>query len=74
MLTSFGLNLWTFEGGVLYILRKYKMASHLCCCGCGNKGVTLLNPSGWKLFEKCGVVSLSLLKIISANSNDTISG
>lgn len=46
------------EGGVLHISRKYKTMSHLCCCGCGNKVVTPLNPSGWKLTESSGSVSL----------------
>jgi Family of unknown function (DUF6527) len=46
------------EGGVLYISRKYRTSSHLCCCGCRNKVVTPLNPSGWKLIEKGGTVSL----------------
>lgn len=48
----------TLQTGVLYISRKYKTASHLCCCGCGNKVVTPLNPSGWQLTEKRGIVSL----------------
>jgi len=48
----------TLEGGVLYISCKYKTASHLCCCGCGNKVVTPLNPSGWKLTEQRGAVTL----------------
>jgi Family of unknown function (DUF6527) len=46
------------EGGILYISRKYKTASHLCCCGCRNKVVTPLNPSGWKVVERGGEVSL----------------
>lgn len=48
----------TLQSGVLYISRKYKTASHLCCCGCGNKVVTPLNPSGWQLTQKRGLVSL----------------
>lgn len=39
----------TLENGVLYISKKYKTASHLCCCGCGNKVVTPLKPGGWQL-------------------------
>ncbi|MDR3422499.1 MAG: DUF6527 family protein [Xanthobacteraceae bacterium] len=49
----------TLQGGILYISQKYKTASHLCCCGCGCKVVTPLNPSGWQLTEKRGRVSLS---------------
>lgn len=37
------------QSGVLYISRKYQTATHLCCCGCGSKVVTPLNPSGWRL-------------------------
>jgi hypothetical protein len=35
--------------GVVYVSQKYSTASHLCCCGCGNKVVTPLKPGGWKL-------------------------
>lgn len=48
----------TLEGGVLYISRKYKTASHLCCSGCGNRVVTPLKPGGWSLSLKKGTVSL----------------
>jgi Family of unknown function (DUF6527) len=37
------------EAGIIYVSRKYLTASHLCCCGCGNKVVTPLKPGGWKL-------------------------
>jgi hypothetical protein len=48
----------TLHTGILYISRKYKTASHLCCCGCGNKVVTPLNPSGWKLTDKGNAITL----------------
>jgi len=48
----------TLESGVLYISRKYKTASHLCCCGCGNKVVTPLKPGGWHLTVQRDVVTL----------------
>src|ERR1700730_10740965 len=48
----------TLQSGVLYISQKYKTASHLCCCGCGSKVVTPLNPSGWQLTEQGGLVTL----------------
>jgi len=35
--------------GVLYISFKYKLALHLCCCGCGEKVVTPLSPAEWDL-------------------------
>jgi hypothetical protein len=49
-----------FDEGVLYISRRYKTASHLCCCGCGLEIVTPLNSAKWSLSE-CpgGEVSLS---------------
>lgn len=46
------------ENGVLYVSRKYKTASHLCCCGCGNKVVTPLKPGGWELTVRRKGVSL----------------
>jgi hypothetical protein len=39
----------TLQSGVLYVSRKYRTATHLCCCGCGNKVVTPLKAGGWKL-------------------------
>lgn len=49
----------TLESGVLYISKRYKTASHLCCCGCGNKVVTPLKPGGWTVTSRNGFVSLS---------------
>jgi len=46
------------ESGILYISKKYRTASHLCCCGCGYKVVTPLNPAKWKLTEHDQTVSL----------------
>jgi hypothetical protein len=46
------------EPGRLYISRRYSTASHLCCCGCGLKVVTPLNPAKWHLTESRGTVSL----------------
>jgi hypothetical protein len=37
--------------GVLYISKKYRTASHLCCCGCKSDVVTPLNPAKWRLVE-----------------------
>lgn len=47
------------EPGYLYISRRFKTASHLCCCGCGSKVVTPLNPSKWRLIEHGETISLS---------------
>lgn len=46
------------EPGVLYISEKYKTASHLCACGCGEKVVTPLSPVEWQLRNDDGFVSL----------------
>lgn len=46
------------ESGILYISRKYRTASHLCCCGCGLKVVTPLNPAKWQLTDHGQTVSL----------------
>lgn len=47
------------EPGVLYISKRFRTASHLCCCGCGLKVVTPLNPSKWSLTDHGPSVSLS---------------
>lgn len=44
--------------GVLYISMEYKTAVHKCCCGCGNKVVTPLLPTDWKLYNHGSTVSL----------------
>ncbi|WP_124597082.1 DUF6527 family protein [Burkholderia stagnalis] len=46
------------EPGVLYISEKYKTASHLCACGCGEKVVTPFSPVEWQLRNEGGLVSL----------------
>jgi hypothetical protein len=47
------------EPGVLYISKRFRTASHLCCCGCGFKVVTPLNPAKWRLIEQGTSISLS---------------
>lgn len=47
------------ENGVLYVSKKFQVAAHLCCCGCGTKIVTPLHPTEYKLVERGGAVSLS---------------
>lgn len=37
------------EDGILYISIRFRIASHKCCCGCGNEIVTNLSPAGWQL-------------------------
>ena len=46
--------------GILYISRRYRTASHLCCCGCKREVVTPINPAKWHLTEHPGgTVTLS---------------
>jgi hypothetical protein len=49
----------SLEGGALYISKKYKTATHLCCCGCGTKIVTPLRETEYSLTERGKLVSLS---------------
>lgn len=44
--------------GVLYISERYRTASHLCACGCGEKVVTPLSPADWQLTREGERVSL----------------
>lgn len=39
----------TLKEGVLYISTEYKLATHLCACGCGIQTVTSLGPGEWDL-------------------------
>lgn len=48
-----------FEQGVIYISEEFETAGHLCCCGCGEKVITPLNPAKWRLRKEGGTVSLS---------------
>jgi hypothetical protein len=40
--------------GILYVSRRYRTASHLCCCGCRLEVVTPLNSAKWHLIEYPG--------------------
>jgi hypothetical protein len=35
------------EEGTLYVSLRFGTASHLCCCGCGSKVVTPIQPAAW---------------------------
>lgn len=48
----------TLAEGVLYVSLEYGTASHLCCCGCGNKVVTPLSPTDWRMIYDGETVSL----------------
>jgi hypothetical protein len=46
------------EDGTIFISLEYATAVHRCCCGCGNKVVTPLSPTDWKLIFDGETVSL----------------
>ena len=46
------------ESGTLYVSVEYATSAHLCACGCGNKVVTPLAPSMWRLIYDGVSVSL----------------
>lgn len=46
------------SSGILYVSREYRVAGHLCACGCGNKVITPLGPAKWSLSEDDGEASL----------------
>lgn len=46
------------EHGVLYISKRFRTASHLCCCGCGTKIVTPLRETEYQLLERGDRVTL----------------
>ncbi len=39
----------SLDEGLLYVSRKYGISGHLCPCGCGNKIITPLGKTEWKL-------------------------
>jgi hypothetical protein len=49
----------TFQEGVLYISEEFETAGHLCCCGCGERVITPLNPAKWQIRKSGNKVSLS---------------
>jgi len=46
------------ENGEIYISTEYATASHLCCCGCGERVVTPISPTDWKLIFNGETISL----------------
>ena len=47
------------ESGKLYYSEKYRTATHLCACGCGNKVVTPCKRGFWSIDTKDGKPTLS---------------
>lgn len=46
------------ERGTLYVSIRFATATHLCCCGCGNRVVTPIRPTDWKLIFDGKTISL----------------
>jgi hypothetical protein len=46
------------EEDILYVSKKYKVAGHLCPCGCRSKIITPLGPTEWKYKERKGLPTL----------------
>src|SRR5665213_1324928 len=44
--------------GTIYVSIRFATASHNCCCGCGQKVVTPLTPTDWKLIFDGKTISL----------------
>lgn len=44
--------------GIIYISHNYRVALHMCCCGCGEKVVTPLSAAEWQVNLHNGQVSL----------------
>jgi hypothetical protein len=48
----------TLDPETLYISMEYGTVVHNCCCGCGNRVVTPLTPTDWRLIFDGETVSL----------------
>lgn len=46
------------EEGILYISQEFRLAIHLCACGCKMETVTPLNEGGWELTKNDDKVTL----------------
>lgn len=46
------------EPGIFYVSKEFKVAGHLCPCGCGNKIITPLGRMEWKFSENNGEATL----------------
>ena len=47
------------EENILYVTMQNKTVVHLCPCGCGNKVITPITPTDWKLTFNGQSISLS---------------
>ncbi|MBN8669375.1 MAG: hypothetical protein J0L80_01730 [Chitinophagales bacterium] len=48
----------SIDEGILYVSERFKVAAHLCPCGCLTKIITPLGPHEWSLSVKAGKPSL----------------
>lgn len=48
----------SLEDGVLYVCERYGIATHKCCCGCGEEVITPLNSAEWSIVRQGARVSL----------------
>jgi len=46
------------EEGKLYVSIPFKVAMHLCCCGCGVEVATPISPADWQLTFDGDTISL----------------
>lgn len=46
------------KDGTIYVSMSFATATHKCCCGCGEKVVTPLSPTDWKLIFDGESISL----------------
>jgi hypothetical protein len=46
------------EPGILYHSEEFKVAGHLCPCGCGNKVITPIGLNGWSFSQQKGAATL----------------
>jgi len=42
----------------IYVSIRFATATHLCCCGCGEKVITPLRPTDWKIIFDGKTISL----------------
>lgn len=47
------------DEGRIYVSIPYATAVHLCACGCGNRVVTPLTPTDWRLIYDGATISLA---------------
>lgn len=46
------------EEGRIYISDRFKMAIHLCACGCKHQTATPIREDGWTLTDNAGIITL----------------